>query len=147
MFYLPTLAEYHVNQSYALHGRGNFIHQCVGDVMNIHIGYTIFCVWVWFILHRVHLVYFAQGLVYFTPGSGSFFVPSGFFCTRIIPFIYTLNIFIFFFFFLSEKNYTVYITQKKEHDCALLLKLKKTVDLQLASCYTTDSDGIVQQPS
>lgn len=135
MFYLPTLTEYHVNQSYALHTnvRGSI-------TMSIRIGYTIFCVGVWFILHRVHLVYF-------TPGSGSFCVPSGFFCTRIIPFIYTLNIFIFFFFFLSEKNYTVYITQKKEHDCALLLKLKKTVDLQLASCYTTDSDGIVQQPS
>ena len=89
--------------------------------MSIRIGYTIFCVGVWFILHRVHLVYFAPGSGLFCTGSGSFCVPSGFFCTRII-FIYTLNIFIFFFFFLSEKNYTVYITQKKEHDCALLLK-------------------------
>ena len=75
--------------------------------ISIRIGYTIFCVGVWFILHRVHLVYFA-------PGSGSFCVPSGFFCTRIIPFIYTLNIFIFFFFSYLKKN-TLCISHKKKN--------------------------------
>ena len=127
MFYLPTLTEYHVNQSYALHTnvRGSI-------TMSIRIGYTIFCVGVWFILHR-GLVHFASHLVFFAPELYLLFI--------LLIFLYSS------FFSYLKKTILCISHKKKEHDCALLLKLKKTVDLQLASCYTTDSDGIVQQPS
>ena len=92
----------------------------------------LFCTGVWFILRR-GLVHFASHLVFFAPELYLLFI--------LLIFLYSS------FFSYLKKNYTVYITQKKEYDCALLPKLKKTVDLQLASCYTTDSDGIVQQPS